>query len=282
MDALEFMARLPDQSVDAVITDPPYAEVDRDYGRLTEKQWRKLMYPVVMEMKRILKPTGSAVVIIQPNSKHVGTMRPWVWDFMAWSARRWNIVQDVYWWNTTTPPNVHTHADIGLMRTSVKNCVWLGNSKCYRNQDAVLWRASDSTKAMDISDRSLKHYPSGLTIRKGRIAVTTQRRGGSTPFNVLPFPNANSTNSAGSHGHGAGTPETLVDWWIRYITKAGDVILDPFMGSGTTALSAQKAGRHFVGCDSSAEYIELARKRIAAPYTPPLFTDDVKIAEITQ
>ena len=269
-DALEFMAGLPDQSVDAVITDPPYAEVKRDYGYWSEQQWRKMMYPIVLEIKRVLKPTGSAVVIIQPNSKHVGTMRPWVWDFMAWSCRRWNIVQDVYWWNTTTPPNVHTHADIGLMRTSVKNCVWLGDPQCYRNQDAVLWRASDSIKAMDISDRSLRHHPSGLTVRKGRIAETTQRRGGSTPFNVLPFPNSNNTDSAGSHGHGAGTPGTLVDWWIRYITKANDVVLDPFTGSGTTALSARDAGRHFIGCDSSPEYVEMANKRLAKPWQPAL------------
>lgn len=270
-DALTWLATLPDASVDAVITDPPYAEAKRDYGYWTEQQWRKMMYPIVMQMKRVLKPTGSAVVIIQPNSKHVGTMRPWVWDFMAWSCRRWNVVQDVYWWNTTTPPNVHTHADIGLMRTSVKNCVWLGEPSCYRNQESVLWRTSDAMSAKSKTDRALKTRPSGFTFRTGRIAETSENRGGSTPFNVLPLPNTNSTNSAGSHGHGAGTPSMLVDWWIRYITKWDDVVIDPFMGSGTVALSARVAGRHFMGCDASAEYVRIANARLDQPYTLPMF-----------
>jgi modification methylase len=50
-----------------------------------------------------------------------------------------------------------------------------------------------------------------------------------------------------------------------------DLILDPFMGSGTTAVAAQKLGRHYIGCDISREYVDMARQRLALPYTLPMF-----------
>ncbi|MDI9585869.1 MAG: DNA methyltransferase, partial [Acidobacteriota bacterium] len=94
-DCLDLLKQIPDQSIDAVITDPPYAEVKRDYGRWTESEWWALIVEgVVPEVRRILKPTGSAVFIIQPNSRKVGSMRGWVFEFMAWVCREWNMVQD--------------------------------------------------------------------------------------------------------------------------------------------------------------------------------------------
>lgn len=53
-------------------------------------------------------------------------------------------------------------------------------------------------------------------------------------------------------------------------TRPG-IVLDPFMGSGTTALVARRLGRHFLGCDVNAEYVALANERLAVPYTLPMF-----------
>ena len=75
-DCVDWLRTLPDASVDAVITDPPYPEIDRPYGRLTESEWWSLIVEgVIPEVRRILKPTGSAVFILQPNSRKVGSMR---------------------------------------------------------------------------------------------------------------------------------------------------------------------------------------------------------------
>ncbi len=62
---------MPAGSVDAVITDPPYPEISRAYGRMTEAEWWDMMMVVCTETRRILKPTGSAVFILQPNSRKV-------------------------------------------------------------------------------------------------------------------------------------------------------------------------------------------------------------------
>ena len=74
-DCRPWLRALPDRSVDAVITDPPYAEIDRDYGRLSEAAWSDLMRAVVIEVRRVLAPRGSAVFILQPNSERVGRVR---------------------------------------------------------------------------------------------------------------------------------------------------------------------------------------------------------------
>jgi len=71
--------------------------------------------------------------------------------------------------------------------------------------------------------------------------------------------------------HFATMPQKLVERCILAGCPAGGVVLDMFMGSGTTALVARKYGRHYLGCDLSAEYIDLARKRLEQPYTLPMF-----------
>jgi modification methylase len=64
-------------------------------------------------------------------------------------------------------------------------------------------------------------------------------------------------------GHPAPFPVELPYRLIQLYTFAGEVILDPFMGSGQTALAALKAGRHYVGYEINPDYVSLARKRIA-------------------
>jgi len=96
-DCLDILPTIPDASVDAVITDPPYPHIKRDYGTWTTKEWWEMVVEgVVPEVRRILKPTGSAVFILQPNSEKVGKMRGWLWEFMAWVCREWNMVQDAW------------------------------------------------------------------------------------------------------------------------------------------------------------------------------------------
>ena len=69
-------------SIDAIITDPIYPEVNREYGKITEGEWLDLMAVVVAESKRVLKPKGSAVFILQPNFDKIGKMQLWLWNFM--------------------------------------------------------------------------------------------------------------------------------------------------------------------------------------------------------
>lgn len=259
-DCLEVMPGIPSGSIDFIFTDPPYPYIKREYGYWTEETWLPMMQEVVRQGRRILKPHGSMVMVLQPNSEKVGKMRLWLWRFLLWCGENWNIVQDAYWWNTAAQPSGHTHRNVGLIRGSIKVFIWLGPDDCYRDQVSVLWGAGDWLKTQKTEQRALEKMPSGYTIRRGRVAATALIRGGVTPFNVLPV--ASESNGAGAKGHGAGTPLRVTDWWIRYLTRPGDTVLDCFNGSGTTGVAALKLGRKCIGIEKMEKYHLISQERI--------------------
>jgi DNA modification methylase len=263
-DCRDVLSTLASAAIDAIICDPPYPEIDRPYGRLTEPEWHALMRSVVSECRRVLKPSGSAVFILQPNSERVGRMRPWLFEFQAWICHEWNMVQDAWWWNIAAFPNGGCN-ERGMLRAAVKACVWCGSPDCYRDQESVLWSESERQKILRLTERAeVRTYPSGNQKDNQRMYSAAVRRGGVTPFNILPIPNTRIDRG----GHGAGTPDELADWWVRYISPPGSVILDPFCGSGTTGLAALRRGRSFIGIEKEPEYVEIARRRLDGPPTP--------------
>jgi DNA modification methylase len=263
-DALEVLATLPDASVDSVVTDPPYAHVKRPYGYWTEEEWFALMKPVVREVRRILKPQGSAVFIIQPNSEKIGRLRPWVFDFVSWCCREWNVVRDAYWWNYTAIPSAGCDRENGLLRPSIKLCVWVGEPDCYRNQDAILWSESEHNAAQRATTRAAQREPcpSGYRRDRFKMASTALERGGVVPFNVFPIPNCHGNGSHSGNGHEAATPLLLCRKWVRYLTPPGGVALDPFCGAGATGEAAILDGFRFIGIDRHAPYLASARERL--------------------
>jgi len=221
------------------------------------------MKGVVKECHRLLNPRGSAVFILQPNFERIGRMRLWLWDFVAWAGRAfkdWGLVQDVTWWSPNALPTNCANRTNGLLRQSAKACIWLGPADCRRNQDNVLWEASDALAALRWSDRCLQRRPGGQSVRAGRSAEASLERGGTTPFNVLPIAAANPVEH---RGHPATTPCALADWWCRYILPPGGVLLDPFCGSGTMlAAGLDNGAAKVIGIDKEARYLRMAAKRV--------------------
>lgn len=258
-DCLEVMATLPDGCVDAVVTDPPYPEIDRAYGRMTEAEWWEMMMGVCVETRRLLKPTGSAVFILQPNSNGVGRARGWLWEFMAWVCREWNMVQDVWWWNYAAPPSGQSIQG-RLLRPSLKACVWAGERDCYRDQDKVLRPMSERTREGLTRSNKKQKRPSGHAMNTFKMSQSAIDRGGSSPFNVLDIVNNGNGNA---NGHPAGTPLELAKWWTRYICPPGGTVCDPFVGSGTMLLAALEYGCSGVGIERDAGYFKIAQDRIA-------------------
>lgn len=260
-DCREKLKKLKKSSVDPVLADPPYPEIKREYGRLSEAEWHKMMQAVVQECRRVLKPHGSAVFIVQPNYQTAGRMRLWAWEFLLWAAKEWNLVEDAYWWAFDTLPATGTHRTQGLLRHSVKLRLWFGPPDCYRNQDAVLWQPSDAHAARKWSDRALQNRPSGYTVRDGRMEETSVERGGNTPFNLLPIPNADTRPA---EDHPASTPYVLAEWWCRYLLPPGGVLCDPFCGSGTMLQAGLDCGAsQVIGIDKVQKYLDTAKRRVS-------------------
>jgi hypothetical protein len=267
-DCRDVLLTLPAGSFDLVFTDPPYPEISRAYGRWTEAEWWGMMRAVVPECMRLLKPTGSAVFVLQPNSERVGRMRTWLWEFQLWVAKTWGVVQDAYWWNTAAMPEAHSIQG-RLLRPSVKACVWVGPAGCWRDQDRVLWDEAEmsriTVKCAKARGARRERFPGGQAVSRTTVGDSAARRGGVSPFNLIPTTHGQggSAHVAGSYGHGAGTPRLLCDFWVRYLTPPGGVVLDPFMGSGTVGLAALRHGASFVGIEKVSEYHATARRRLA-------------------
>jgi len=263
-DCLQVLRTLPDHSVDLLLTDPPYPCIERDYGMLTEQEWHDLMTSVVHEARRVVKPTGSAVFILQPNSVRVGKMRLWLWEFLLRTAKFWNYVQDAYWCNTAALPNVHCQRKHGLMRPSVKYCLWFGDENCYRNQGDVLWEPCEGMKNLERRVRGRNWRPSGYSVDDVRLGELSAERGGSTPYNLLPFPNTGGRDRSGNLGHGAGTPVEVASWWVRYLCPPNGTVLDPFMGVASIGLAVAESGkgRSYIGIERHENYFTIADQRL--------------------
>ncbi len=260
-DCLDILPLLEDQEVDAIITDPPYPHIKRDYGYWTEDEWFDMMIPVCEQSRRILSPQGSAIYILQPNSHKIGSMRKWLWEFMVYICDEWNLVQDNYWWNITSLPNAISIRG-KLTRQSLKYCVWAGQLDCYREQENVLWDESKRNAQRRLNARAIREYmPSGQSVNVKAATNAAVRRGGVTPFNVLPLSNTDSVSSSGSYGHGAGTPLELADWWTRYIVPPNGVILDMFVGAGTMVEAGIRNGHHVIGIDKEERYLDMTIDR---------------------
>ncbi len=260
-DCRNELKHLTSQSVDAIITDPIYPEVNRQYGRISEVEWHSLMHAVVSECRRVLKPKGSAVFIFQPNYDKVGKMRLWLWEFLLWAAKEWNLVQDVYWWSIDAMPLAGTSRKHGLLRQSVKTCIWLGSPDCFRNQDAVLWTPSQATSARHRADIALRIGPNGRTFRNSTIAKAADERGGTTPYNLLPI--SAGGQPGGAEHHPAATPYDVAAWWCRYLLPPDGVLLDPFCGSGTMLQAGLDHGAcQVIGVEKEKKYLAIAKRRI--------------------
>jgi 16S rRNA G966 N2-methylase RsmD len=269
-DAVTMLKETPDAIADVFLFDPPYPHIQRPYGMLTEDEWHDLMKSVLEECKRILKPTGSVVVIIQPNYETLGRMRIWPYEFVCWAHRMWpdwGLVEDAYSSAPNPLPCAGATSQHGLLRRSIKWCVWLGPADCYRDQDAVLMAASECMRKQRRTDDQQPKYDGGATVRRAAFEQTFRERGGVTPLNLFRVPIGTPIDR---HEHPAVTPYRLAEWWCKYLLPSDGVLIDCFCGSGTTLLAGLNCGASkVIGIDKEEEYLDLARRRIFGDEAAP-------------
>ncbi len=158
------------------------------------------------------------------------------------------------------PTTIITNRKHGLMRQSMKMCIWLGSPDCYRNQDNVLCTPSQATSARYRADMALREGPPGRTYRNSTIAKSSDERQGTTPFNVLPFSTGGQPTA---FKHPASTPYNLADWWCKYLLSKNGTLLDMFAGSGTCLQSGLENGaKSVIGIEKKKSYLTTTKKRI--------------------
>jgi modification methylase len=228
----ESMTELPDHSVHLMVTSPPY-NVGKDYDEdLTLKEYLEFLNRVWREVYRVLVPGGRACV----NIANLGR-KPYI-PLNAY------IVRDM--------------AAIGfLMRGEV---IWHKGASASASTAWGSWCSPANPTLRDVHEYILIFSKAGFSRKNpGQRRPTISREEFlELTKSVWNFPAV----SARSIGHPAPFPVALPHRVIQLYTFEGDVVLDPFMGSGSTAIAALQGNRRYLGYEIEAEYARLAEKRI--------------------
>ena len=278
-DCKEVMERLPTESIDLVLTSPPYAD-KRDYGTknasIAPDEYVDWFIPKAQEIYRVLKPTGSFVLNI--SDKVVGGYQHlYVFELLLKLCKEvgFHLVRDYIWYNPATPPNVYSRGGYGRTKKSHEYCFWFSKSEEWTFELDPIRKpySKDMQKYLDGKGKGTRSDNIRPSTHNFDCEKVWSDNGGSDPGSVIEIANTNSNDmfmklcKEKGIAHPARFPEKLAEFFILSGSKEGDIILDPFSGSGTTATVAQKNNRKWIGIDANADYCELARARIEAEAT---------------
>ncbi len=257
-DCLDVLRRLPSSSVDLVVTSPPYADNrKKTYDGVSPDRYVQWFLPIADELQRVLKPHGSFVLNIKERVVE-GERHPYVLQLiLQMREHRWLWVEEYIWHKRNCYPGRWPNR----FRDAWERCLHFTRLKHFRMfQDAVMvpmgdWRHDRLRK---LSDTDQRRDDSRVMSGFGKRIANWVGREKAYPTNVLHL-----ATECANKGHSATFPTSLPVWFIKLFTKPGDVVLDPFVGSGTTAVACLRTGRHYVGIEINASYHRLALERIA-------------------
>ena len=228
----EKMKELPDNSIHLMVTSPPY-NVGKDYDKdLTLDEYRSFLKRVWKETFRILVPGGRACI----NIANLGR-KPYIPIHSF-------VITDM--------------TELGfLMRGEI---IWDKAASASSSTAWGSWKSASNPILRDVHEYILVFSKGSFRHEKldGRKDTITSKNFLRLTKSVWKF----ATQSARSVGHPAPFPIELPYRLIQLYTYSGEIILDPFMGSGQTAIAAIKANRHFVGYETNKKYVKLAKRRI--------------------
>lgn len=262
------------ESIDLVITSPPYAD-QRDYGtpdtKIAAEGYVEWFRPKAEQIYRVLKGSGSFILNI--NDKVVdGFQHLFVFKLVIMLCEEigFNLVRDYIWYNPATPPNLYSSGRYGRTKKSHEYCFWFSKGDNWTfNMDPIRVPYKKGMEKFLNGEgkgrRSENTRPSSHNFNCERAWTN---HGGSDPGSVISIANTNSNDvflrSCKAQGitHPARFPEQLVKFFVLSGSNEGDIVLDPFSGSGTTAVVAAKNNRKWIGVDANQSFCDLARKRM--------------------
>lgn len=256
-DSLKLMKELDDNSIDLVITSPPYADLKTyiDYDGIHPDNYVEWFLPYCKEIERIIKPTGSFILNI--NDKVQNKVRhPYVFDLISELHKQTGLkmYERLFWNKLKSLPNRARFGD------RVEYLFWfVKDEKSFKfNLDEM--RVPYSEKSVKRMKKPLKkRYSRSLETDNNDFKDWSPNEKGALPTTLV---NISSETKRIADKHVAVYPVELVDYFIKGSTDENDLVLDPFMGVGTTGLSCKNLNRNYLGFEMQQEYINIANKRI--------------------
>lgn len=258
-DCLKILPALPADSVDLIMTSPPYADQRKNsYGGVAPEEYVSWFLPISAELKRVLKPEGSFILNLKERVIN-GERGTYVLELILEMRKQgWRWTEEYCWHKKNSYPGKWPNR----FRDSWERCLHFTKQKEFKMfQEAVMVPVGDwaQKRLTNLTQNDHVRDESKVGSGFGKKVVNWIGRDLVYPSNVLHL----ATECANKE-HSAAFPLELPSWFIKLFTAEGDVVLDPFLGSGTTALAAQKLHRHYLGIELKKEYYERARQLLEA------------------
>lgn len=288
-DARNVLRALPPNSVDAIITSPPYAlHFKKEYGNVEKEDYVEWFLQFAREFRRVLKDDGSFVLNIGGSyNKGYPTRSVYLYKLLIELVENlgFHLAQEFYWYNPAKLPMPAEWVTVRRIRVkdSVEHVWWLGKTPWPKadNRNVLKPYSADMIR---LNRRGVRPTvrPSGHNIRSSFDRVDA---GGAIPGNVFEGPEPqddflkfgnNAANDpytvrckeAGLKIHPARFPAALPEFFMRFLTHEGDVVVDPFAGSNTTGAIAESLNRQWVACETVAEYLDASKFRFDSIESP--------------
>jgi len=257
-DCEEVLQGFPDNSVDLIFTSPPYADQrNGTYGGIKPENYISWFLPKSEQFLRVLKPTGTFVLNIKERVVD-GERHTYVIELiLKMREQGWLWTEEFIWHKKNSYPGKWPNR----FRDNWERLIQFNKQKKFdMYQEAVMVPVGDWAKERlaNLSDTDRTRDESKVGSGFGKKILNWVGRNKVYPTNVI-----HTATECSNRNHSATFPEDLPAWFIKLFTKEGDVVMDPFIGSGTTAVAAIKLNREYIGIDNNIGYIELARKRVA-------------------
>lgn len=210
--------------------------------------------PISLELKRVLKPDGSFVLNIKERAVN-GERQTYVLELiLAMKGQDWLWTEEYIWHKKNCYPGRWPNR----FRDAWERCLHFTKQKRFKmHQEAVM---------VPIGSWAEKRLPRLTNVDRIRDESRVGSGFGKNVSNWLGRDNVYPTNvlhlatECSNRGHSASFPATLPTWFIKLFTREGELVLDPFIGSGTTAMACINLRRHYVGIEYMQSYYALAVK----------------------
>ena len=256
-DCEEVLKEVPDDSVDLIFTSPPYADQRRQtYGGIRPDDYVDWFMPKADEFFRVLKPTGTFVLNIKERVVN-GERHTYVMELIFEMRRRGWLWTEEFMWHKR---NSHPGKWPNRFRDNWERLIQFNkHRKFHMYQDAVMVPVGDwaEHRLANLSETDKTRDESRVGSGFGKNVSNWVGRDMVYPNNVI-----HMATESSNQRHSAVFPVALPTWFIKLFTKRNDTVLDPFIGSGSTAVAALRLGRHYIGIDTNPEYVELSNRRL--------------------
>lgn len=276
-DSLDLIDAVPDSSVNLVLTSPPFAlQREKEYGNKAQHEYVAWLANFARLVHRKLKDDGSFVLDLG-GAYEPGSPTRSLYNFRVpihfCDELGFHLAEDFYWFNPSKLPSPIEWVNKRKLRAkdAVNTVWWFGKTRSPKaSVSKVLTEYSDRMKKLLEDPEGFytpKKRPSGHDIGK----AFGKDNGGAIPPNLLQIPNSESNGSylrgcktVSVKGHPARFPAKLPEFFIRFLTEPGDLVLDIFAGSNTTGWVAEREGRQWLAFDERLDYLAASSFRFFA------------------